>query len=58
MSLTPCRETASEEKVKEAHKKVMVANHPDSGGSDYLATKVNEAKDILLGKKGSGGMPF
>ncbi|XP_021295636.1 mitochondrial import inner membrane translocase subunit TIM14-1 isoform X1 [Herrania umbratica] len=49
------RENATPDKVKEAHKKVMVANHPDAGGSDYLASKINEAKDVMLGKtKGSG----
>jgi DnaJ homolog subfamily C member 19 len=49
------RESANAEKVKEAHKKVMVANHPDAGGSHYLASKINEAKDVMLGKtKGSG----
>uniref|UniRef100_A0A0D3GN92 J domain-containing protein n=1 Tax=Oryza barthii TaxID=65489 RepID=A0A0D3GN92_9ORYZ len=49
------RENAHPEKVKEAHKKVMVANHPDAGGSHYLASKINEAKDILLGKTKGGG---
>lgn len=45
------RESATEDKVKEAHKRIMLANHPDAGGSGYLAAKVNEAKEMLLGKK-------
>ncbi|KAL6290739.1 hypothetical protein ACE6H2_008249 [Prunus campanulata] len=49
------RENAPADKVKEANRKVMVANHPDAGGSHYLASKINEAKDVMLGKtKGSG----
>lgn len=52
------RENATPEKVKEAHKKVMVANHPDAGGSDYLASKINEAKDVMLGKTKGGGSAF
>ncbi|RWR88617.1 mitochondrial import inner membrane translocase subunit TIM14-3 isoform X1 [Cinnamomum micranthum f. kanehirae] len=49
------REHAVMDKIKEAHRRVMVANHPDAGGSHYLASKVNEAKDVLMGRtKGSG----
>lgn len=37
----------SKAKLKEHHRKLMMANHPDKGGSSFLATKVNEAKDFL-----------
>ncbi|PAA67160.1 hypothetical protein BOX15_Mlig017835g2, partial [Macrostomum lignano] len=40
-------QTASKNKIKEAHKKIMLLNHPDRGGSPYLASKINEAKDVL-----------
>ena len=48
------RESASKERVKEAHRKVLMLNHPDTGGSTYVATKINEAKDMLLGEQGTG----
>ena len=51
------RESAAKDKVLAAHRKVMIANHPDAGGSDYIATKINEAKAKLL-KKGGSGAPF
>ncbi|PWN89840.1 hypothetical protein FA10DRAFT_229649 [Acaromyces ingoldii] len=39
------RETAlTKAKVKEAHRRMMIANHPDRGGAPYIASKVNEAK--------------
>lgn len=39
--------SASKTKVKDAHKKIMILNHPDKGGSPYLAAKINEAKDLM-----------
>lgn len=38
----------SADKVKQAHKKIIVLNHPDKGGSPYLAAKINEAKSKLI----------
>jgi hypothetical protein len=40
---------ASAADVKAAHKRLMKDFHPDKGGSDYLAAKINAAKDVLLG---------
>jgi DnaJ homolog subfamily C member 19 len=39
---------ATEAEIRAAHHRLMRTAHPDSGGSDWLATRVNLARDILL----------
>ncbi|AZL16450.1 hypothetical protein EF513_02855 [Rickettsiales endosymbiont of Stachyamoeba lipophora] len=38
----------SRQEINNAYKQMMNKFHPDKGGSDYFAIKINQAKQILL----------
>jgi curved DNA-binding protein CbpA len=53
LSVLGLEEGASAEDVRRAHRRLIVLVHPDRGGTPYLAARLNQARDVLLG--GGGG---
>jgi len=44
---------ATADEVRAAHRRLLKDYHPDKGGTDYLAAKINQAKDVLLQELGA-----
>jgi hypothetical protein len=49
LSVLGLKPGASDKEIREAHRRLITRVHPDVGGSDDLASRINAARDVLLG---------
>lgn len=54
LEILELNENPTKEEVKRAYRRLIERNHPDKGGSKYLAAKINMAKDMVLKEIGKG----
>jgi curved DNA-binding protein CbpA len=47
-ALLGVQEDASLSDIRDAHRRLIAKVHPDAGGSQELATRVNQARDTLV----------
>ena len=45
-------EGATVREIKAAHRRLMARLHPDGGGSTWIASRINQARDVLLRARG------
>jgi DnaJ homolog subfamily C member 19 len=48
LKLLDLQPEATPDEIRAAHRKLIARVHPDAGGNDALAGKINAARDLLL----------